>query len=73
MSNKDSYQKLIKHLGGWIFGIPESEYLLPLLKLRFTPEEAEEAELLSQIPFLPHTAKQLSENLNVPVTELKKK
>ena len=70
MTNIDSYQKLIDHLGEWLFGIPESEYLLPLLKLRFTPEEA---ELLSQIPYLPHTAEQLSKKLNVPVAELKVK
>ena len=70
MTNKDSYQKLIEHLGEWIFGAPESEYLLPLLKHRFTPDEA---ELLSQIPYLPHTAEQLSEKLNMPVEELKDK
>ena len=70
MTNKDSYQKLIKHLGEWIFGAPESEYLLPLLEHNLTSEEA---ELLSEIPFLPHTAEQLSEKLNVPVAELKEK
>jgi len=70
MSNKNSYQKLIAHLGEWVFGVPESEYLLPMLELSFT---AEEAELLSQIPFLPHTVEQLSEKLNIPVPELKEK
>jgi ferredoxin len=68
MAEEKVYHKLIEHLGEWVFGAPESEFLIPLLKLRFTPEEA---ELLSQIPYLPHTAEQLAEKLNKPVEELR--
>lgn len=41
MSNNKVYNDLIDHLRNWIFGLPESKYLLPLFELRFTPEEAE--------------------------------
>jgi len=67
MSNNKIYNDLIDHLRNWIFGLPESKYLLPLFELRFTPEEA---EFLSKIPFLPHTAEDLSDRLETPVVEL---
>ncbi|GAH96858.1 unnamed protein product, partial [marine sediment metagenome] len=37
---------------------------------RFTPEEA---EFLSKIPFLPHTAEELSEKVGIPVVKLTEK
>ncbi|MFW9865236.1 MAG: 4Fe-4S binding protein [Candidatus Thorarchaeota archaeon] len=43
---------------------------MPLLRLRFKPEEA---KLLSKIPFLGHTAEQLSDKLEVPIKKLIKK
>ncbi|MFB0561375.1 MAG: hypothetical protein ACETWM_09210, partial [Candidatus Lokiarchaeia archaeon] len=54
-STKKEYMKLIGHLRNWIFDLPDSKFLLPMFELRFTPEEA---EFLSKIPFLPHTAEQ---------------
>lgn len=70
MSNREVYEKLADHLKEWIFRVPISENLMPLLELRFTPEEA---ELLSKIPFLLHTAEQLSKKLDIPVKKLTKK
>jgi len=70
MVKKNFYTNLINHLKDWIFGLPSSEYLMPLIELRFTPEEA---QLLSKIPFLPHTTEQLSEKLSIPVKKLTKK
>jgi electron transport complex protein RnfB len=67
VSSKEAYAKLIDHLQNWIFGMPDSKVLLPMLKLRYTSEEA---ELLSRIPFLPHTAEELSEKLGIPVDKL---
>ena len=70
MLKKDSYTNLVNHLKDWIFGLPSDEYLMPLIELRFTPEEA---DLLSKIPFLLHTTEQLSEKLSIPVKKLAKK
>ena len=67
MSDKKVYMELIEHIRSWIFELPDSKYLLPLFEMRFTPEEA---KFLSKIPFLPHTAEELSEKLNIPVDEL---
>ncbi|MFB0562902.1 MAG: indolepyruvate ferredoxin oxidoreductase subunit alpha, partial [Candidatus Lokiarchaeia archaeon] len=57
-------------LRNWIFDLPDSKFLLPMFELRFTPEEA---EFLSKIPFLPHTAEQLSEKLDMPVDKVTEK
>ena len=46
MSDEKVYLELIEHLRGWIFGLPDSEYLIPMLKLRCTPEEAEIASVI---------------------------
>lgn len=70
MLKKDSYTNLINHLKDWILGLPNSKELLPLIELCFTPEEA---DLLSKIPFLLHTAEQLSEKLSIPVKKLTKR
>lgn len=70
MSDKNAYQELIEHFREWIFGLPDSEYLIPMLKLRFSPEEA---EICAKIPYLPHTIKQLSSKLNIPIDVLEKK
>ena len=67
MSNKESYMKLIKHHRDWVFGLPDSEFLMPLLELRFTSEEA---EFLSHIPFMLHPAKKLSESLGIDIDVL---
>jgi Pyruvate/2-oxoacid:ferredoxin oxidoreductase delta subunit len=70
MSDKkdESYLRLIEHFREWVFGMPDSEELLPILKWLITPDEA---ELMAKIPFLPHTAEQLSERLGILVEELR--
>jgi len=61
MNNDDSvYLQLIERQRKWLYGLPDSEYLLPLMRLRMSPEEA---AFLLKIPYLPHTIEQL-----LPVT-----
>lgn len=57
MSDEEVYENLIASLRYWIFGLPESELLLPLLRVRFTPNEA---EFLSRFPHKPSTLEQLA-------------
>lgn len=52
-----SYRRLIEHFQDWAIGFPDSPELNPLLETRLTPEEA---ELLADLPFFPHTLEQLS-------------
>ena len=41
MKNNDSvYDELIEKQRKWIYGLPGSEYLLPIMKLRMSPDEA---------------------------------
>ncbi|MHA2126074.1 MAG: 4Fe-4S binding protein [Promethearchaeota archaeon] len=70
MAEADSYKGLIDHYREWIFGLPDSEYLLPMLKARFTPEEA---QFLAQLPFIGHPVEKLSKKLNISIDELTKK
>jgi len=70
MSNKEAYMKLIERHREWVFGLPDSEFLMPLLELRFTSEEA---EFLSNLPFMPHTAEKLSESLNIDIDVVSEK
>jgi Na+-translocating ferredoxin:NAD+ oxidoreductase subunit B len=59
MKNNDSaYYELIEKQRKWIYGLPGSEYLLPIMKLRMSPEEA---AFLLQIPHFPHTLEQLQQ------------
>ncbi len=70
MSKTKFYKDLIERFNNWIFRLPNSTYLIHILKLRFTPEEA---QFLAKIPFIVHTAEQLSEKLDIPVKELTEK
>ena len=70
MSEDIQYKDFTEHLKNWILGLPDSEHLMPMLKLRFKPEEA---QFLSKIPFLGHSAEQLSGKLNIPVKKLTKR
>ncbi|MFW9782820.1 MAG: hypothetical protein ACFFFB_11110, partial [Candidatus Heimdallarchaeota archaeon] len=70
MSNDATYEDLISHLREWIIRLPDSKYLIPILKLRIKPEDA---TLLSRIPFIGHTAEYLSVKLGVPPNKLVKK
>ncbi len=48
--NDDVYSRLQKHLDTFKPGAPESDSILEILKIRFTPEEAEVALLLGPAP-----------------------
>lgn len=70
MSDTNSYTDLIEHYRNWIFGLPDSEFLQPMLEARFTPEDA---QFLAQIPFIGHNIEKLSKKLSMPLGELKEK
>jgi len=70
MSDKQAYKDLIEHLENWLFGVPNPEELMPILELRFTPEEA---AFLAKFPHMPHSLDQLSEKLGLPPDKLSKK
>jgi hypothetical protein len=57
VSDEEAYETLTGNIRSWIFGLPESELLLPLLKMRFTPDEA---EFLSRFPHKPTTLEELA-------------
>ena len=46
---EDVYSKLQKHLDTFVLSAPESDALLEILRIRFSPEEAEAALVLDQI------------------------
>ena len=70
MSDSNPYEKYIERMKTWLFGLPDSEAVIPLLETRLTPEEA---DFLADIPFLPHAIEQLAEKLNTPAGELMEK
>jgi NAD-dependent dihydropyrimidine dehydrogenase PreA subunit len=61
---------LIEHTRDWLFDLPDSEILEPLLELRFTDDEG---EFLPRFPHLPSTLEQLSARLEVPADALSEK
>jgi electron transport complex protein RnfB len=67
VSDREAYAGLIDHLRDWIFDLPESELLQPMLEMRFTPEEA---EFLAGFPHMPTTIEQLSERYGFSTGEL---
>jgi ferredoxin len=68
MTDDTIYQKLIERMRTWLFGLPDSELLMPMMKLRFTPHEA---QFLLRFPFSPSTMSQLVERLGLPQDSLK--
>ena len=48
MSEREIYRKFIDWLGQTWWGLPDSEQLLPLIKARYTQEEA---QFLTGFPF----------------------
>jgi Na+-translocating ferredoxin:NAD+ oxidoreductase subunit B len=58
MEKGNAYERLIAHLGEWYMGLPEAEVLLPLIKVRYTEEEA---SFLADFPFLPQTLDDLAD------------
>lgn len=69
MDKQKTYQAFIGHTRNWIFNLPESELLMPLMELRFTPEQA---AFLSKFPHFPTALEQLSERFDIQEEELKK-
>ena len=67
MVPNNPHEKLIARYRSYIFGLPDSEWLMPLMTLRYTVDEA---EFLSRMPFMPHTMEQLVEKLRMPSDEL---
>jgi hypothetical protein len=67
MSNEHPYTELIERVRTWLFGLPDSPVLMPLLKERFTPEEA---KFLSTFPNRPTRLHQISERLGIPEEDL---
>jgi NAD-dependent dihydropyrimidine dehydrogenase PreA subunit len=67
MSEQKVYEKLIARLRTWLFDLPDSELLMPLLKLRFSYKEA---EFLSRFPFIPSTLNEVAELMDVPQEQL---
>ena len=59
-----AYQALLAHIRHWIFGMPDSLELMPLLRLLLTEDEA---SFLARFPHRPHTRKKISELLGIPV------
>ncbi|MGD0274611.1 MAG: 4Fe-4S dicluster domain-containing protein [Syntrophales bacterium] len=68
MGDNKAYLQLIEKQKKWIYGLPDSKYLLPLMKLRMT---AEEAEFLLKIPHFPSTLEQLQEATNMDINALR--
>ena len=62
-----AFEDLIQRQRNWLFGLPPSERLDPLLRLRMSPQEA---QLLVRIPHLPVTADQLSRELGMGEADL---
>ncbi len=60
MPQLDVYEHLIGRLRTWLFNFPDSELLMPLMKLRFSQEEA---EFLCRFPFIPSTLDQVAERM----------
>jgi len=67
MTDKEVYTDLIERSRTWLFGLPDSDQLMPLLKMRFSPEEA---DFLRKFPYVPHTLDQLCERLDTSAEEL---
>jgi ferredoxin len=63
----DAHRRFIDHLAAWVPRLPDSEFLAELIVARLTPSEA---DLLAQLPFLPHTIEQLAEKFGVTPVEV---
>ncbi len=66
--NDLSYHRLIEKQRAWVYGLPESEYLLPLMKLRMSSSEA---DFLHKIPHLPSTLDQLQKITGIEADALR--
>ncbi|MBI5249142.1 MAG: 4Fe-4S binding protein [Desulfomonile tiedjei] len=69
MLGEKAYDDLVDHIRNWIFGLPDAEELMPLIKMRFTQEEA---WFLSRFPHWPATLEQLSQGYGIAPDKLSK-
>jgi Na+-translocating ferredoxin:NAD+ oxidoreductase subunit B len=67
MCEQNVYEQLIGRLRTWLFDLPDSELLMPLMELRFSREEA---EFLSRFPFVPSLLDQVAERMKISESEL---
>lgn len=67
MTDREIYQELIERLRTWLFGLPDSELLIPMLELRFSEAEA---RFLSRFPFRPSTLDQIADRMGMPEDKL---
>ena len=67
MSEAAVYQKFIEWLGKTWWGLPESDQLLPMIKARYTREDA---EFLTGFPFSGRSLEALSELKSMPMAQL---
>ena len=58
MSEQATYEKSIEWLGRTWWGLPESEQLMPIIKARYTVEEA---KFLTGMPFSGSSLEELAE------------
>ncbi len=67
MTEEEIYREFIEWLGSTWWGLPEADERLPLIKARYSPEEA---ELLTGMPFSGRTLEQLAEMKGMEPEEL---
>jgi len=67
MPGKEIYEEFIKWFGNTWIGLPESEYLRPMIESYYTPEEA---EFLTGFPFAPKSLEELADIKDMDMEEL---
>jgi len=67
MSDQEIYKRFIDWLGKTWWGLPESEYLMPMIEAIYTPEDA---ELLTGMPFSGKSLEELAALKNMKPEEL---
>ena len=67
LSEREIYQELIDWLRKTWIGLPEADELLPLIKARYSPEDA---VILTGMPFSPKTLEELAQNKGMDKEEL---
>jgi hypothetical protein len=67
MAEQEIYEDFIDWLGKTWWGLPDSEHLLPLIKARYTTEEA---KFLTGFPFSGRSLAELGDLKSMPLDEL---
>ena len=69
IAEREIYHHFVDWLRQTWWGLPESDYLLPLIRAQYTPEEA---SLLTAIPFSGKNLEELAEIKQMDPAELRK-